>query len=151
MKPRSQLHRLGRIYDEEIWPVWTAPFARMMLRDLHVPAKGMVLDVACATGQATLQIARMMPDDARIIATDTLGALLDVARQRARELAGKRIFFRTDLPSANLGFGSGTFDLVVSNLGLLRHADPQHALHELATASCVEYSASIARAQRWRN
>ena len=128
MKRRShRLDKMARVYDDEILPVWSERFGRMLLRGLELPAKAMVLDVACGTGYPALEILEKM-EDGRLIAIESIGALLDVARKKAGELAGKRIFFRTESPSDKLAFADEVYDLVVSNLGLVDRPDPPAAL-----------------------
>src|SRR5262245_40658253 len=78
---------LARIYDQEILPIWSQRFGRMMLRDLALPTRAMVLDVACGTGYPSLEVLRRMDGDGRVIAIDPSGPLLDVARQKAGELS----------------------------------------------------------------
>jgi ubiquinone/menaquinone biosynthesis C-methylase UbiE len=133
MKRRSHRYeKMARVYDDEILPVWSQRFGRMLLRDLQVPPKAMVLDVACSTGYPSLEILKRMDAQSRLIALDPIGPLLDVARKKAAELAGKRIFFRSEPAAAKLAFADDVYDLVVSNLGLLRIDDPAKALREFA-------------------
>jgi SAM-dependent methyltransferase len=78
-----------------------------------------------------------MDEQSRIIAIDPVGPLLDVARKKAGDLAGKRIFFRSEPPTAKLAFADEVYDLVISNLGLLRLDDPELALSEFARVTKV--------------
>ena len=133
MKRRSHRYeKMARVYDDEILPIWSQRFGRMLLRDLQVPPKAMVLDVACATGYPSLEILKRMDPQSRLIALDPIGPLLDVARKKAAELAGKRIFFRSEPAVAKLAFADDVYDVVVSNLGLLRIDEPAKALREFA-------------------
>jgi ubiquinone/menaquinone biosynthesis C-methylase UbiE len=133
MKKRShRLEKMARVYDEEILPIWSQRFGKMLLRGLDIPPKAMVLDVGCGTGYPTLEILKRIDDQSRIIAIDPVGALLDVARKKAGDLAGKRIFFRSEAPVAKLAFADEVYDLVISNLGLLQLDDPALALREFA-------------------
>jgi ubiquinone/menaquinone biosynthesis C-methylase UbiE len=123
---------MARVYDEEILPVWSHRFGRMLLRGLSLPAKAMVLDVGCGTGYPALEILEMMDEAGRLIAIDPIGALVDVARKKAGELAGKRIFFRTEPVSSSLAFADEVYDLVVSNLALLERDDRAETVAEFA-------------------
>ncbi len=128
MKRRSHRYeKMARVYDEEILPIWSQRFGSMLLRGLELPPKAMVLDVACGTGFPSLEIIKRM-EQGRIIAIDPIGPLLDVARKKAGDLAGKRIFFRSEPAVAKLAFASDVYDLVISNLGLLLLDDPPRAL-----------------------
>jgi len=133
MKKRShRFEKMARVYDDEILPIWSQRFGRLLLRGLEVPHKAMVLDVGCGTGYPSLEILKRMDDQGRIIAIDPIGPLLDIARKKAGDRAGKRIFFRTEPPVAKLGFADEVYDLVVSNLGLLLLDEPAKAIQEFA-------------------
>ncbi len=133
MKKRSHRHeKMARVYDDEILPVWSMRFGRMLLRGLDLPKKAMVLDVGCGTGYPSLELLKKMDSLGRIIALDPIGPLLDVARKKAAELAGRRIFFRSEPPTAKLAFADDVYDLVISNLGLLLLDDPRLAVKEFA-------------------
>ena len=133
MKQRSHRdERMARLYDNEILPLWSQRFGRMILRGLQVPEKALVLDAGCRSGDLSLSILQQMDAEGRIIAIDPLSPLLDVARKKAGELAGKRIFFRTEPLLTKLSFADNVYDIVVSNLGLQLGDDRQSALQELA-------------------
>jgi len=131
MKKRSHRHeKMARVYDDEILPVWSMRFGRMLLRGLELPKKAMVLDVGCGTGYPSLDLLKKMDTLGRIIALDPIGPLLDVARKKAGELAGRRIFFRSEPPAAKLAFADDVYDIVISNLGMLLLDDPRLAVKE---------------------
>ncbi len=126
------MEKMARVYDDEILPIWSQRFAKMMLRDLNVPSKAVVLDVGCATGYVSLEILKRMDDQGRIIALDPIAPLLNEARKKAGKLSGKRIFFRSEPPSAKLAFADEVYHLVFSNLGLLHLDNPAEAIKEFA-------------------
>ncbi len=133
MKKRSHRNeKMARVYDDEIQPIWSQRFGRMLLRGLEVPPKAMVLDVGCGTGYPSLEILNRMDEQGRIIALDPIGPLLDNARKKAGDLAGKRIFFRSEPAVAKLAFADEVYDLVISNLGLMMLDDPALAIQEFA-------------------
>src|SRR5262245_14918112 len=120
-KRTLKVEKLARIYDDEIAPVWGSRFGKMLLRNLSVPERGQVLDVACGTGYPTVEILRRMTEGSRLIAIDASSAMLDVARRKVADLGplGKKgIFFRTESPIPKLSFADDVYDLVVCNLGL---------------------------------
>lgn len=133
MKRRSlKQDKLAQVYDTEILPVWSERFGRMLLSEAQVPDKGLVLNVACGTGYPALEILEKM-ESGRIIAIDSFSALLDVAREKAGGLSGKRIFFRTEGGRDRLSFDSDVYDLTFSNLGLGElDLPPAEAIRELA-------------------
>lgn len=123
--------RLAAVYDHELLPVWTQPLGRMLLQRVPSLGKATVLDVMCKTGYPGLEVLRRCPQ-ARVFAVDPSSPLLEVARQKAGALVGKRVFFRTEACEPRLPFDEGFCDLVVSNLGLAEVAQPRLLLAEMA-------------------
>ena len=134
MKPKRshKLDRLAKLYDAEILPIWSARFGRMLLRRVALPPRAMVLDVGTGTGFPALELLRRMDDAGRIISIDPSSAMLDVAREKAGPLGGKRIFFRTESAEPRLSFADEVFDLVISNLALPDFERPAEAVAEFA-------------------
>lgn len=134
MKPKRshKLDRLAKLYDAEILPIWSARFGRMLLREVALPPRAMVLDVGTGTGFPALELLRRMDDAGRIISIDPSSAMLDVAREKAGPLGGKRIFFRTESAEPRLSFADEVFDLVVSNLALSDFERPEDTVREFA-------------------
>ncbi|HET9626731.1 MAG TPA: class I SAM-dependent methyltransferase [Kofleriaceae bacterium] len=134
-KRTFEVEKLARIYDDEIAPCWAARFARLLLRDLALPARSQVLDVACGTGYPTLEILRRMTEGSRLIAIDESSAMLDVVRRKVAalgRLAGKGVFFRTQSAVPKLAFADEVYDLVVCNLGLADMPSIAGALRDFA-------------------
>lgn len=133
MKKRSHHYeRMARVYDDEILPIWTERFGVMLLRNLDLPPKPMILEVGCNTGYVSLEVIRRIDEYGRLIAIDANSLLLDVARQKAGSLSGKRIFFRTEPSIAKLAFADEVYDLVLSNAALLSIDDPPKGMEEFA-------------------
>ncbi len=124
--------KLARIYDQEILPIWSMRFGRMLLRGLELPPKAMVLDVGCGTGYPALELLRRLDDQGRVIAVDSSPAMLDVARRKLagfdQKVYGKKIFFRSESALPKLSFTDDVYDVVMCNLGLGEFEDPQTAL-----------------------
>jgi ubiquinone/menaquinone biosynthesis C-methylase UbiE len=134
-KRSLKVEKLARIYDEEIAPVWGTRFGKMLLRNLAVPEKSQVLDIACGTGYPTIEILRRMTEGSRLIAIDASSAMLDVARRKVADLGplGKKgVFFRTESPVPKLSFADDVYDLVVCNLGLSEMPSLEVALRDFA-------------------
>lgn len=125
------MEKMSQVYDREILPIWSERFGRMLLRGLKVPERAMVLDFGCGTGYPSLEILKRMGDQGRIIAIDPAGALLDVAREKADDLSGKRLFFRSESFSGKLAFADDVYDLVVSNVSPQLLEDPKNSLAEM--------------------
>jgi ubiquinone/menaquinone biosynthesis C-methylase UbiE len=124
--------KLAKLYDAEILPIWSRRFGRLLLRDLALPPKAMVLDVACGTGWAALELMRKLDAEGRIIAIDPSSPMLDEARNKAGKLSGKRIFFRSESATPRLAFADDVYDLVVCNVGLQELDDPDRVVRDFA-------------------
>jgi ubiquinone/menaquinone biosynthesis C-methylase UbiE len=119
MKRRSfRQDKIARVYDSEILPLWTEKFGRLLLHCVEIPPKAMILNVACRTGFPALEMLEKLDDQSRIIAIESSGPLLDVARSKAGDLSGRRIFFRTEHLSDKLSFADDVYDVTFTNLGL---------------------------------
>lgn len=130
-----KVEKLARIYDDEIAPVWGARFGKMLLRNLALPDRGQVLDIACGTGYPTIEILRRLSEGSRLIAIDASSAMLDVARRKVADLGplGKKgVFFRTESPVPKLSFADDVYDLVVCNLGLNEMPSLEVAVRDFA-------------------
>lgn len=131
-KRSHRLEKLARIYDHEIWPIWSKRFGRMALRDLEVPPKAMILEVGCRTGGLTFDLLKKLDDRSRLIAIDSSSALLDVARKKAGALSGKRVFFRTESAQPRLTFANDVYDMVFSNISWSDFPEPPLTLRDFA-------------------
>jgi len=135
MSSKHRTHRmekLARIYDAEILPVWTEKFAHALLRNLELPERGQILDVACGTGFVTSQLSRLKSDDTRVIAIEGSPALLDVARKKLDDIGAKGVFVRTQDAEPKLAFADGVYDLVLCNLAVAEMVDPEAAIADFA-------------------
>lgn len=104
-------------YDSVVVPRYSALFSRPLLDAIPQGTRGQVLDLGCGTGHPAIDVLRRMTDHGRVIAVDRDSGLLDLARRRAIEAHGKRIFFKVEAAS-ELSFGDEVFDIVVGNLVL---------------------------------
>ena len=118
------------VFDAHVVPRYNALFGRMLLAEIPQGERRQVLDVGCGTGYPALEVLRRLGDGGRVIAIDSHGALVDLARRRALAETGRRIFFKVESPEA-LTFGDDVFDLVIGNLVLAGHPQPELALSEM--------------------
>jgi len=131
-KRTHRQEKLARIYDDEILPVWSQRFGRMLLRDLELGERRQILDVGCGTGYPAVEIVRRLTGNSRLIAIDASSAMLDIARKKVEELGARGVFFRTESASPRLSFADDVYDLVVCNLGLTEMPSPARALADFA-------------------
>lgn len=118
------------VYEAHVVPRFSALFGRLLLSEVPDGERLQVLDVGCGTGYPSLEILKRLGPSGRVIAIDPDPALVDVARRRALEHAGRRIFFKVDA-GETLSFGDQVFDLVVGNLALGVLGRPEAALAEM--------------------
>ncbi len=103
------------LYDAVVVPRYSALFSRPLLDAIPTGTRGQVLDLGCGTGHPALEVLRRIADHGRVIAIDRDSGLIDLARRRAVESSGKRIFFKVESMD-ELSFGDEVFDLAVGNL-----------------------------------
>ncbi len=93
---------------------------------VDVSAGWRVLDVAAGNGNASLAAARR---GCEVVATDYVETLLDRARRRAD---ADGLTLTTKVADAeDLPFADGSFDAVLSTVGVMFTPDPQRAAHQL--------------------
>lgn len=104
----------------------TVPVAETLAARAELRPGSRVLDVATGTGHVALATARQFSE---VSALDYVPALLDVARRRA-DAEGLAIDIREG-DAENLPYADGTFDAVLSALGVMFTADHDRAAAEL--------------------
>lgn len=114
-------------------PLWRRQLAVVQTRLLDRAAlvEGeRVLDVACGTGLVALAAARTVGAKGRVCGVDISGAMVEVARHKARQQdIDKVTFARMDAES--LAFAAAEFDVALCALGLMYMPDPALALREM--------------------
>lgn len=99
----------------------------MLCEAANLHAGWSVLDVAAGNGNASLAAARR---GCRVTSSDYVPSLLEQGRQRA-EAEGYAILFQ-EADAENLPFADGSFDAVLSTVGVMFTPDQQRAAQELA-------------------
>jgi ubiquinone/menaquinone biosynthesis C-methylase UbiE len=117
-------------YDVHVVPRYSALFGRMLLAEIPSRERLQVLDVGCGTGYPAIEILRHLGEGSRVIAIDSDSAQVDLARRRALDDAGKRIFFKVE-SAEQMSFGDEVFDVVVANVSLSSVERPDRALTEM--------------------
>lgn len=117
---------IAAIYDRVLGPLLFEPYARDMGQRAATLAPGRVLETAAGTGIVTRQLAATLAKDARIVASDLNQAMLDVA---ASKLAAPNIVWR-QCNAMELPFGSGEFDAVICQFGVMFFPDRRVAYRE---------------------
>lgn len=141
--------RLARAYDQEVWPVFAQKLGAMLMGALEPRPGARVVEVGCATGALTLEIARYFDADTRIIALDEAPF---VAQARPKLEAAPnarpgRVTFEIG-PAAPLPWPDASADVVISNLGTAAFAEPARAVREVARVLAPGGQAVITTALR---
>jgi SAM-dependent methyltransferase len=110
---------------DQLGPVGAAIIERLDIAEDHQH-----LDIAAGTGEPGLSIARLSPKG-RVVLTDLVAEMLDIAARRARALGIANI--ETKVCSADdLPFNDGTFDSVSVRFGYMFFPDVAKATAEFA-------------------
>ena len=112
---------------------WLGPATETMLDMAHVSRDSRVLDVAAGAGDQTLQVAERVGPGGFVLATDIAPAILDLAEENARRAGYSQV--KTQVADGeSLDVPEGSFDAVISRVGLIYFPDQQKALASMKRA-----------------
>ena len=136
--------RLAKLYDDEIAPAYAGRFATLLLRHVRPVSGARVLEVGCATGGLTRELARRFDDKSTINAFDESEAFITEARHRMDSVDDLRapITLRVSGPRA-LPVEDGSTNVALSNLTIAALPDPAAATEELARVLAPGGTAAI--------
>jgi SAM-dependent methyltransferase len=106
---------------------WLGPATELMLDMAGVKPGSQVLDVAAGAGDQTLQAARRVGPGGFVLATDISPKILGLALENAQNRGLENVRTRV-LDGENLDVRAGSFDAVISRVGLIYFPDQQKAL-----------------------
>ena len=116
------------------WAKWEATFSAGLsgatdtLIDMAGVQPGMrVLDLACGAGSQTLQVARRVGPNGKVVASDISATMLEHARQNAAAAGLQNVEF-VESPAEDLEESLIPFDASISRLGLMLFPSPGNAL-----------------------
>jgi SAM-dependent methyltransferase len=112
---------------------WLGPATERMLDAAGVGVGGRVLDVAAGAGGQSLAAARRVGPAGHVLATDISPAILTYAAKAATE-AGLNNVDTRELDGEHLTVDEGSFDAVISRVGLIYFPDQQAALAGMRAA-----------------
>jgi ubiquinone/menaquinone biosynthesis C-methylase UbiE len=136
--------RLAKLYDDEIAPAYATRFAALLLRRVRPASGARVVEIGCATGELTRELARRFDDRSRITALDEAEPFIAEARIKMDGVEDLRapIALRLGAPRA-LPIDDESADLAVSNLAIAAAADPGAAVEEMARVLAPGGTAAI--------
>ncbi|GLC97450.1 hypothetical protein Tamer19_68590 [Cupriavidus sp. TA19] len=109
------------------------PLEALLVGAVDAGAARHVLDVGCGAGATTLALARSIGARGQCTGIDISGPLVDVARARAQREGVPATFVQADAQTRV--FAPGTFDAIVSRLGVMFFTDPVAAFANLRLAA----------------
>ncbi|CAN5542528.1 class I SAM-dependent methyltransferase [soil metagenome] len=126
-------HRWGPTLEE-----WLGRATDHMLDAAGVEVGSSVLDVAAGAGGQTIAAARRVGPTGRVVATDISPTILTYAAKTAAEtgLTNVETLEADGEALAGLGAAAGSFDAVISRVGLISFPDQQAALAGIRSALC---------------
>ncbi len=124
-------HRWGPTLEE-----WLGRATDRMLDAARVEVGSSVLDVAAGAGGQTIAAARRVGPTGRVVATDISPNILTYAAKAAAEagLTNVETVEADGEALGGLGAGAGSFDAVISRVGLIYFPDQQAALAGIRSA-----------------
>src|SRR5436190_8363824 len=123
---RSFAGSMPEFYDRILVPAMFEPFALDLAERLRGITTGQVLEVAAGTGVVTRALARLLPAEASIMATDLNPAMLD----RAKSHRGIERVTWQEADALALPFDDRQFDCVVCQFGVMFFPDKRAAFRE---------------------
>lgn len=121
----SDLQSTARAYEALLVPALFQPWADLIAHRAEIQSTDRVLDIACGTGVLTRAIARRLDASGSVTGLDLNPGMLAVAEERAPHVT----WHQGD--AASLPFDDRSFDVVVSQFGLMLFASPDTALQEM--------------------
>ena len=128
--------RLAKVFDSDVWPLFGRRFLQLLLRELDLRPAAATLEIGCATGELTLELARRLDEASQITALELSAPL--AARAQAKIAATPRTRRRVSIVQTatplhpTLVLPDSTYDICVSNLGLAEAPEPERTVAELA-------------------
>jgi SAM-dependent methyltransferase len=107
------------VYEQYLGPLFFEPFAEDLAGRLADITQGRILETAAGTGIVTRALAKTLPQQVEITATDLNQAMLDLAQSRLQ--APNVRWLQADAQA--LPFENGSFDTVVCQFGVMFFPD----------------------------
>ncbi len=109
---------------------WLGKATDKMLEMAGISSGQRVLDVAAGAGEQSITTAKKVGPSGYVLTTDISSNILEYAKQMAQQ-AGLNNIETKVMDGENLSVEDGTFDAVISRVGLIYFPDQQKALKEM--------------------
>jgi ubiquinone/menaquinone biosynthesis C-methylase UbiE len=109
--------------------LWSARFGLFLFSHLELRPNLRILDLACGTGFPLFELAQMHGASCQVTGVDIWKQAIERARWKANTLQSSNVEI-VEADATQLPFEDGTFDLIVSNLGVNNFPDPDATLAE---------------------
>ena len=106
---------------------WLGPSTELMLDMAKIGPGSRVLDVAAGAGEQTITTARRVGPTGHVLATDISSNILEFAAAEAKRQGLTNVECKV-MDGENLDVPAGSFDAVISRVGLIYFPDQQQAL-----------------------
>jgi ubiquinone/menaquinone biosynthesis C-methylase UbiE len=106
------------------------PLTRALIERAGIGQGQTVLDVAGGAGEPSLTIAEVVGPEGSVTCTDGVAQMVEAARAEAQRRGLTNMRFQ-QCPADSLPFPDGSFDVVVSRLGVMFFPDPVAAFREM--------------------
>ena len=103
------------------------PAGERMMEMAGIAAGSRVLELAAGSGEQTIQLAGRVSPDGTVLATDLSPKILAFAEENARSAGLSNVEFR-EMDGEQLDVPEGSYDAVVSSLGLMFFPNPQKSV-----------------------
>lgn len=115
---------------ERSWRVQLEPAQNLLLGMAALAPGEKVLDIACGTGLVSFPAAEAVGPEGELVGTDISDAMVEMCRVRAAQRGLGHLRFER-MAAEDLGFGEGTFDVVLCGLGLMYVTDFLGSIQEM--------------------
>lgn len=119
--------RVLAAYDE--LPLWSAMFGVLLLDEVPLAGAKVVLDVGCGTGFPLIELAERLGAASHVHGLDPWTAALERAKEKLAARGTTNVTLHDGSANA-MPYRDGTFDLIVSNLGVNNFDDRAGAMRE---------------------
>lgn len=121
---QKQLEETAKAYEELLVPALFQKWADYIAKTIEIKPSHKVLDVACGTGVLARAVAKYLPESS-ITGLDPNSGMLAIARRNASNIDWQQG------TAEELPFDDESFDIVLSQFGLMLFSSPKTALKEM--------------------